>query len=698
MGFFYSNISGNVQKVLNTRKAYYNKELRDSSTHAWLYKKIAWTAASAKNVKTGKSATLAVPKKGGLGTDGMYTSTPSNDKSVKHFPKPHITSVTISNIGDFGSVRKAQMSFTIYTINELDRYQPFFDIGAELTISFGWTDAGGGGGSDGRFSGIVSNFSYSLSSDGSFNCTTDAIGAGSSLASVNINMAKNPELKLTDTLGNKLHDTDLISLYHNVYVDRIKTIKDKSGFVIVRYGLDWGDANSDTKTNNTRYPHLYVSLERIIKDINTIIQQQSTAFNAIQIYCDEAYSKGNVPKYDENFVSANPTEILFPGFCDYGGANNFDEYFKDVNGEDYSSQFTGYADLSKIMISYECLLNIYKSLGTDTNKQQKSSSTTVSTFLNKIFDTIHLHSGGRFKLSLATNPEGGNDLFVVDSNFEEDPKNITAYEFTAITQGSMVRDMSLTSKVPSDFQAVAFVAATGNTSSTALNQNTSPVAKLTGASNTNLKTDEEVYNSALASMANEGPTAQNVSALQSALKHKVATAPIGPKFGNEIIPYPLDLSVTIDGIDGIVFGNTITTNYVPNIYKRPGTELSFTVTNVTHTISGGDWTTKLDTVCRLVVDNTAPATVVPEPSKYENSTYSQLIYERDLLNHLIAQRVNNTARSANRSAATETELRADLAEVEKKLSSLPAPNYDLPSTTNTTATADATATQGTPIK
>ena len=65
---------------------------------------------------------------------------------------------------------------------------------------------------------------------------------------------------------------------------------------------------------------------------------------------------------------------------------------------------------------------------------------------------------------------------------------------------------------------------------------------------------------------------------------------------NKLQPAAIDLSVTIDGIEGIVFGNTITTNYIPSDYAS---SVYFTVTNVEHNIGNSDWTTTLSTVMRM---------------------------------------------------------------------------------------------------
>jgi len=72
---------------------------------------------------------------------------------------------------------------------------------------------------------------------------------------------------------------------------------------------------------------------------------------------------------------------------------------------------------------------------------------------------------------------------------------------------------------------------------------------------------------------------------------------------NKNIMLPLKFGVTIDGINGFKFGDTIATTYIPKKYKTDigGFKAVFTVTKVNHSIQNNDWTTTLETVCRLSV-------------------------------------------------------------------------------------------------
>ena len=178
---FFTPVNAHVKNVLNGRAAAYSATNRSSDQLNWLLKKTATATAHAYNTKTGGAAGLALSRKGGLENGGLYQlskgpGATSND--VPHYrPDPHLNSVKISSAGDFGSIRKVEISFTVYSLPQLNTKQPFFDIGAELRVRYQWNNAGSLG-SSGQFTGQIYNFSYTLNDSGGFDCTTFAMGVG----------------------------------------------------------------------------------------------------------------------------------------------------------------------------------------------------------------------------------------------------------------------------------------------------------------------------------------------------------------------------------------------------------------------------------------------------------------------------------------------------------------------------------------
>lgn len=753
---FYTQVDDSVINVLNKRLQYYATENRESGAHEWLFKKMAWAVASAKNGE--REAMIEISNKGGIGKAGVYTQQPSNDGSSKYYPKPQIESVNVSAEGDFGSIIKIELKFQVHTLADLNAMQAFFDIGGDLSVSWGWNYAGGAGGRDGNFNGKIYNFSYSVNSAGGFECATYAMMPGITIIGGNVDAPKKTAgEKLEDALGNVLSPNSIINKYK--YEERrlasnspISTdAKDNDGYLLIRYAQDWAEAkdpagqpeqteeekqqnraNLDGKqltkqtvqdsdplivfdsnfakfiayidtletvyeiqdengklykviakkdgtyvfyADQTLYQnyndavsaasiklqedaakkaseerigggvaalaagalgapiigigiaadaearareiensvkatgdyHLYISLEKLVKDINEMARENSQwfSYNNVRIVCDGNVTKGLFPTDTTKLVSANPTELLIPGYATYGPKHTF------TFGQTYEDATRLQGDLSKCMISFKWLQDIFTKVGMDKTKNSKSADSSVAGMLQKVFDLIYKHTGERFKLTMVTNPKGpGTEILIVDMNFI-DTTDVYLYPITAVTQGSIARSISLSSKVPNEFQTAAFVSANNAFSGPNINMgnvvgnvaNTPPPNS--PISQTELaQSDPQALTDAKASMDAAGVTPNNVKSLQASMKRERISVPESFAVGKEVIPFPLDFSVTLDGIEGFIFGNAITCNYLPAVYKQESTKMAFTVTKVNHTISNNDWTTTLNTVCRIVSSGT----------------------------------------------------------------------------------------------
>lgn len=89
---------------------------------------------------------------------------------------------------------------------------------------------------------------------------------------------------------------------------------------------------------------------------------------------------------------------------------------------------------------------------------------------------------------------------------------------------------------------------------------------------------------------------------------------------------PVKLSATIDGLSGLVFGNALRAKPIPKRYN----DCWFTITNVSHALTGNDWTTTLETVLRIRLpkDKSTIANKVSTPayaSNYTSATRSDLL-------------------------------------------------------------------------
>jgi hypothetical protein len=259
-------------------------------------------------------------------------------------------------------------------------------------------------------------------------------------------------------------------------------------------------------------------------------------------------------------------------------------------------------DLSKALISVDWLKETLKAMGTLTADAQKSANKSVGKFLQNILDLIHINSGTRFKLSLVSNPKDDREILIADANYVE--TRVVPYEITAVTKNSICRSISLTSAVPSDVAAAAFIA---NTNTLApLGVGIGSINKIPDATTTVSGSAQEQFEIAKKNIdaANLGPNTDNVIAMQAAIKRLYVGGSNsgGTNREKESVPFPISFSCTLDGIEGIVFGNTITSNYLPTAYQtdKKTPKVAFTVTKVEHSIAGNDWTTTISTVCRTL--------------------------------------------------------------------------------------------------
>lgn len=614
---FFTAVDGSVAGALSKRKAYYASENRGDGAHAWLYQKIAYATAVAKHKKRGKSASLGVPTKGGLGrvrgsstSGGMYVASKSDNNSYQFYPKPHITSVSISAEGDFGSIRKCEVKFTVYTLSQLDEMQPFFDLGAELGINYGWNDAGGAGGPAGKFQGKIYNFNYSVNSTGGFDCTTYGMEPGISILGGNADASNDNQEEVTDALGNVIKPNNAYSVLKGevtkLEAESFAAGSDPiNGVALIEASEGWLDpgSNEDDEGNpadvdfGDTKPKGYVSLERVVQELNTLFQKaaKGSAAENINIQCNGDVTKGLIPSDTGKLLSANPNEVLFPGFSDY---SQYGDKGSSGNAHSFGSFDTAFSggDLSKTMISIDFLAKIWEELGKEKSKGTKSTDSTVASALQKIFDSIFKNSGDRFGLSLITRPKakGGTEILVVDPSYIDE--SVSPYSITAVVQGGIARNITLQSKLPNEMASAVFI---GNQSDFAKGPGIEAVTS--GGSGKSASPEDTVsLEAARKNLADSGPTPENIKNLQAAMKSARVADPNAVLKGKEALPVPLDFSVTLDGIEGFIFGNAITTNYLPPYYRNKGMKMAFTVTKVNHTISGGDWTTTLNTVCRII--------------------------------------------------------------------------------------------------
>lgn len=586
--------------VLDARSRIYGEALRNSDAHAWLNQKMAYADASAHNKINGNKASLDLATGGGIRGGGLYE--PGDTSAGRYLPKPHITNIKISSEGDFGSILKCDISFAVYNLNDLNAKQAFFDLGAEVKVNYGWNRGGSAAGAPGYFEGFVTNFNYAVNTQGGFDCICNAYGKGMAILSVNSNPAGDDKgKKVADALGNEVIGDTAMGILDVLVQNKGgagEGVVDADGIGCVMFPTSWGSSETPAGDAEADTPHYFVTLEKLVENVVERIHEAAPVLKDIIVQCDGTVTKGNVPTGGSAmFVSGNPKEILFPGYGEYGPVHK-------LNFSTYEGEFAA-GDLSKTMISITHLNEILNRLGDDKGNNAKSADLSMAKFLNKVFDMINENSGTRFKLSMSQDPKNPNKFLVVDVNYVD--ATVRPYSIKAVVNGSVCRNITLVSKVPSELASAAYVAGTSAAApmgaAVATVNGTNPADKPAADPTLGFNAAKKKMDAAGPPDKNDpdgaGPSPKNVNALRAAIKRMYTSgeSPNGVPPEKEAIPIPMDFSCTLDGVSGFVFGNAVTTNYLPTAFQNA--KMCFTVTHVEHTISANDWTTTLSTVCRV---------------------------------------------------------------------------------------------------
>jgi len=618
-GIFYTAVKDNVKNIIYGRGNIYAKQKRTSDDFKWLAARTVYATATVKT-KGGQTASgLGIPSGGGFGDKGLYSKEKDTKDSsdTRMLPKSHITAVKLGSTGDWGSVKTCELSFTCYSLGQLNSRLAFMELGAELTVNYGW---GGDStvASSGTFEGKIWNFDYGVNSNGGWDCTVKAMGKGIDAVSGNIKGGQ-PGESITDPSGLTVPSFDVLSRI-KVAVSKAVDLQHGATGVFddiligcLEFASSWGSAAESTETStadSSAEPkeddkHYYVNLESIVKQIQLILL--NPAKNNTTIKCDATVTLSPKPSNAKYLISANPKEVIFPGYNKYGDKHDFNF---DSAVSMYGTGGVNAMRSSNIMISIEWLGTILSEMGTKADGE-KAAQFGIAKFLSTLFDSINANSGKRIQLSLTNNPDvpvtdNGKEWWIVDVNYKNG--KVTPLIINAFNNYSVVRSISINSAV-SDTQATVAYVTPGST--------TGDVPSMVFGENINNRKDKEPTIQELFTQLEDlkklfdavepptgnppsevGPTSANVTSMQSVLTSIFTNNPDGKN--SRIVPYPLTLSVTIDGVEGIIFGNVITTNYMPDIFfDTEGSKVVFSVTTVEHNISITDWTTTINTVCRM---------------------------------------------------------------------------------------------------
>jgi len=428
-------------------------------------------------------------------------------------------------------------------------------------------------------------------------------------------------------------------------------------------GMNVGDISQ----NQNRYIQLGLLIHMINKKLLTKFQKtdpndpdsQPMLAESSEIICNVDVCKSSIT---ENIVSSNPTEILFYGPKEGLGADCYSYPAVDKIEIEPTSEENEVSDSKDetetpepkeyfkklVMPGVENKMPENKFLITDKDTGQtiahpsriyievenvltpiltKNSVKTANDLLKHIALKIKEVSGGAIALTLITHPELANTMLFYDRNYVGSIKDIQAVNATPYKIpmgaksslsgaeppiGTIVTDLKLNSKLPSDLTSLAF---TLNEGSDISNQAISPFVtfmyaqgsiKEEGSQKAKIAKSYKIQhfaalksvNQAKALMQNDFKNYQNWLRLKRALEKLVRYPTPDITKSNELNApiYPFDAELSIEGISGFRYGDVV---IIPLLPKRYLTQTVFSVIGVDHTVSSdGVWTTKLKLIMR----------------------------------------------------------------------------------------------------
>jgi hypothetical protein len=349
--------------------------------------------------------------------------------------------------------------------------------------------------------------------------------------------------------------------------------------------------------------NVYFTLDWLLKLINDNLPAKSGKLKWDKALVDT--SVDGLP-----LISGDPMNVLIPrgdGQSDYtpaGTTVNLSSLITSLQGlpngiytsaAEVNKMSGGDAKCGDILLSYFCLKGIENSLSTKPETDQSESAfdpnqvkLDLEGFLGSVFSVIREATGGWIDLITMEDPKAFDngrgpapaDIWVVNRKHGNAPGGITPFDDISGEGG--VREATFSGDVPQGWQAEAFAKG----SVVGDGQGEDKAAKITDW--TELK----------AALAKAGFDASQAAGIKSALRSKIdGMSPMvtSQKYNR---PYPIGLSLKVNGVTGIGFGHAIEMQSLQATRWRGNT--AFTVTRVIHNVQGQDWTTDIETVARLV--------------------------------------------------------------------------------------------------
>lgn len=594
------------------------------------------------------------------------------------FPLPVITGLDVGALGNLGTTRKATLKIKAYTDEHLVELQKcYFIPGMDVRVQFGWSVSCTGiapppvytaivsrqkavceialraakNASYDGFQGIVANFSYSLQSDNTWECSIEINSAADSFAESTIEDTQcgcAREMKVTDAEGNEKTMTAkygrLYTMLYDIFTDPAQATtyqllligNENAGSIDLRLTMGWasyfywGMARTQDGKDDSGY------LEgTMINDYDTIegfitYGMLEAAINAYTLPNTKGLPYGRVDSSGIYLPESDPMQSSDPRVCIIPGQLDLADFRGGVNNG-YATSPPGTIPITSIELNVIFLMMELKKV-IDGDKK-------MSTFLRAVFDKVNDVCGNPWNLEIVCSSDtvngcdqaGGGDggaISIID--LKRFTKEASPYEIQASANSSATRNISFDMKMTGAMKTQALYAGgtqQGGTSAkeggdatgckglsfepfyVGSGKNRAIPAAVPGEKDSakcdcdNVpapKAKAPPTFSELIDNVKDAVNDQNVQALRNKIIEKINGS--GGWLGGAKPPHcagvmlPFDFNFECDGIGGFRFAQLVSCNRIPPAVKN---KFVWQITKVDHSITANDWVTKVGTVCRL---------------------------------------------------------------------------------------------------
>lgn len=654
---FVQAVDGGVANEMFSRSAFYGRAVRTAGNSAgevglyWSYGKIPWARIGGGSVVLGLASSSTNSNAAGNLT--LYTER-------RHLPRlPLLNSIDVSNEGAMGSLIKGNFNFTVYpevsrvgmALGAIEN--AFFQPGKRVGISFGWSVyARVACASRFGLSGTITNFNWSVNQDMSVTATiqivtaaTVAVGAPGANTIRAAKTSSVPALTgagTTDFIPNDPKGAPVIGYDLVTIIDEVMAVAEPQNFSGTGgesipktapagsapwelYGIPAWQTTGVTTSVNTHGLQFFAmgipwqpepaTTDEVKPNVGgtggtsgggtsgitqaIVKKYYYVSFGSIELYLNDRLNEIgllNFMKIDIrlNFTlgydwmkSAYPTEVIWDTNPGYGTTTISPPISSYSGGNGTFSNAGGNQQFGGIWFGIDFLKATWRKFFTEaaTSVTEKN----ITGFLNELCkraneatgDSIQLAATMVEKVSMCGGPgQKQVVLSVEDMSYSPD---VSVFRFEASMIRPMIKSVNISCTAPS---AIATAAAVGPDGADLDTPTTQAVAypAMPAAEFTAMEGIVDQY----------GINMVWGDSYRAILKKAKKATAAHHSFRRTV--YPINFSVTVDGVSGFKFGDAVTTNLIPNSYVGA---MFFTVTKINHKVNASAWETTVSTAARL---------------------------------------------------------------------------------------------------